>query len=1360
LPTNLLWGVFDLVDPLLVEPLAMAEELAAGEPAAVQALLFKPGHGIPDLTFYLTEPPVTFARAISTPPDIEPSVRELEYDSDAALERLLGQAAGSRGALLRAEGTAGPAARLGAGTPISGDGGATFGFSEGQGEGGLVGGGGALLGGGGNGDLLPPPGGPGLGGGGFEGGGPSGPESGCGSDISILDDDASTDEDTPINIYYLLYNDTDPQLDTIVITEITQPAHGMAVLEDDQTVTYTPSMNWSGEDTFTYHATDNNGNCGTATVTVTVNPINDAPVADAQNLTTNEDIPLAVTLTGSDVEDDELGYLIFDGPAHGTLSEIDGDQLSYVPAGNFSGADSFTVQAWDGQDLSEPATIAINVVAVSDTLGVTITPSAGSTNVMEGDESTDDYTVVLNTPPTADVNITLTPDAQVAVDQTTLTFTPVNWAVHQTVTVSAVDDDYAEADPHPGVISHATASADPLYNGVTVPSHTASVTDNDIAWVYADPGEQLRVNEAGTTSDTFTLELTSKPTANVTVSLTPDAQVTLSSGSLTFTPATWNTPQTVTATAVDDMTNEGYHFAIVTLSVTSGDGQYDGLAVDLAARVYDNETPNALPDHEEADEDTPLTIFVLANDFDPEGDPMTVVNVSQGAHGTVVVNFDQTVTYTPELNWYGFDSFTYHVTDGNSSSNAAKVHVHVLAVNDNPTVVVPPTQTKAEDASISLQISALDVDGDHLDFEAPTETDPFGNQYRLPPGLMIDHTGRIFGIIEPNAAGTYHTKVIVTDYVGGSTTITFTWIITDTAHAPMIAPVGDQTDNIGLPPNWKVFANDIDGGTLTYFAVGLPTGLSINPGTGKIEGDFTAGGAFETTLGVLDDTELTDTTTFNWSVAGPNIPIPTVTIAIEGIVTPPGQFSPEAITLLHPTQTVQAYVTLSYSFPVDPLQSHQVELFQTPTGRSQVMPSILNLLPGQTGLVIITPKAVSQEAYDVRITSRVDGVLAGSKAMTNVGVKIPDTIQAWDTPKNMKNTAGQIIYRIPPRSKPLYHANVIVAPNLMNSEQRVHLDIENQSDLNGRAQVLGFTLPELSLLIFKGSYIAIIGTAQTAPHPTPRNYSAPNAGKLVLYAQVGVGADPVRLRSKGFSVAAIPLGVHATKPENFVIYGEFINDPSVRGWVWGLRYSMKFHSDSDVQSDLDEVLAAEFVTPIKLTGAFEGPQVGVTSNGLFDPVLPDQIDINGIFDNKESREKTAKHLAALIAKKGGGVKELEQYFQFSERRTGVPPDGTRAATVPYSGFLIKMEAFEKDKNPALPQQGAPSINVSRERKSVKGAEYAFSPAYLGVAIAIIGRQIEKVLVEWHGLAAQVSQNAEPLVLLGGQPVAPNRTPTT
>lgn len=218
-------------------------------------------------------------------------------------------------------------------------------------------------------------------------------------------------------------------------------------------------------------------------------------------------------------------------------------------------------------------------------LGVTIAQSGGNTAVTEGG-ATDTYTIVLNAAPSADVIVSITPDAQLSRSPATLTFTTVNWATPQTVTVTAVDDAVAEG-AHTGTITHSAAGGG--YTGVSIANVVANISDNDTAGAtIVQSGGNTAVAEGGAT-DTYTLVLTSQPTANVAVTVAGDTQVSVAPTTLTFTTANWNVAQTVTVTAINDNIVEGAHTGTITHSPAGGG--YAGVAIaNVVANITDNDT--------------------------------------------------------------------------------------------------------------------------------------------------------------------------------------------------------------------------------------------------------------------------------------------------------------------------------------------------------------------------------------------------------------------------------------------------------------------------------------------------------------------------------------------------------------------------------------------------------------------------------------------------------------------------------------------------------------------------------------------------------------------------------------------------
>jgi hypothetical protein len=156
---------------------------------------------------------------------------------------------------------------------------------------------------------------------------------------------------------------------TLTVTDVYDGASGTVSLRNDGNMTFTPEANFSGDATFTYLVCDNGSpsECSVqrAKVDVTVSPVNDAPVAEDQSVTTDEDAAREVTLSAADVEGDALGYTIVRAPKHGALSGT-GSNLTYTPAEDNNGPDSFTFRTSDGTADSDPAMVRIAVKAVND----------------------------------------------------------------------------------------------------------------------------------------------------------------------------------------------------------------------------------------------------------------------------------------------------------------------------------------------------------------------------------------------------------------------------------------------------------------------------------------------------------------------------------------------------------------------------------------------------------------------------------------------------------------------------------------------------------------------------------------------------------------------------------------------------------------------------------------------------------------------------------------------------------------------------------------------------------------------------------------------------------------------------------
>ncbi len=173
------------------------------------------------------------------------------------------------------------------------------------------------------------------------------------------DDEANVAEDGAITIA-VLDNDSDADGDSLAVTVVTQGADGAVAINADDTVTYTPNADFNGVDSFDYTVSDGEGGSDSASVSITVTALNDAPVADGQSVNTKKNTPLGFTLTASDADSDALVYTIVLGPSHGTLSGS-GASLTYTPDNNYTGIDSFDFGVDDGNGGADSATVSISV---------------------------------------------------------------------------------------------------------------------------------------------------------------------------------------------------------------------------------------------------------------------------------------------------------------------------------------------------------------------------------------------------------------------------------------------------------------------------------------------------------------------------------------------------------------------------------------------------------------------------------------------------------------------------------------------------------------------------------------------------------------------------------------------------------------------------------------------------------------------------------------------------------------------------------------------------------------------------------------------------------------------------------------
>ncbi|RZL00316.1 MAG: tandem-95 repeat protein, partial [Rubrivivax sp.] len=254
-----------------------------------------------------------------------------------------------------------------------------------------------------------------------------------------VDDGASVNEDGVLNGGTLLANDTDTEGDSLSAVLVSGPAHGALTLNANGTFTYTPVAHFNGTDSFTYQAWDGTAYSGVATVTLTVNAVNDAPAAVNDSASVNEDGVLnggSVLANDTDAEGDSLSAVLVSGPTHGSLNFNSDGSYTYTPTANFNGTDSFTYQANDGADNSGTAMVTITINAVNDA------PVIGGNALSITQGGTAEPTLVVTDVDNPDADLLISASAvvgghfaQAGTGATLTQFTMADLAAHQVVFV-------------------------------------------------------------------------------------------------------------------------------------------------------------------------------------------------------------------------------------------------------------------------------------------------------------------------------------------------------------------------------------------------------------------------------------------------------------------------------------------------------------------------------------------------------------------------------------------------------------------------------------------------------------------------------------------------------------------------------------------------------------------------------------------------------------------------------------------------------------------------------------------------------------------------------------------------------------
>ena len=479
-----------------------------------------------------------------------------------------------------------------------------------------------------------------------------------------------TDEDMPIDIT-LQAHDTDAG-DVLTYRLVSAPLLGSVTITGN-TLHYVPFTNQYGTETLHFVVNDGHVDSADATVTITVNAQNDAPVADAMMIQTAEDTPKDAIFSATDVEGDALTFEIVQQPSHGTATVVQ-NRVHYSPEANFHGTDSFTYRANDGKTDSNIAMVAVTVTAVNDIPEVV----------------TQNYSVMENN--TLDITLSGTD-----IDGDTLTYFH-NTPAHGTLSGSGKDlvytpfTDYSGVDSFQYWVNDGTVDSEKKSVTITVTQlpNSAPVAQDADQNLFEDGSSDITLFATDSENDTLTFRLDTLPA---------HGNVTLTGNIAHYVP------------------NKDY-FGTDSFTFIANDSKADSNIATVTLQIEPvNDMPIAEANTVSTNEDQTLDFTLPGSDID--GDSLTYTVTQQPAHGTVHCN-GAMCQYVPAVNFNGTDSFFFLVNDGTVNSQEAKITIQVFAKNDAP-VALADTHTLTEDTSLTFTLGASDEDNDTLTYIIVTE---------------------------------------------------------------------------------------------------------------------------------------------------------------------------------------------------------------------------------------------------------------------------------------------------------------------------------------------------------------------------------------------------------------------------------------------------------------------------------------------------------------------------------------------------------------------------------------------------------------------------------------------------------------
>ncbi|MDB5858372.1 MAG: hypothetical protein JWQ76_2061, partial [Ramlibacter sp.] len=551
---------------------------------------------------------------------------------------------------------------------------------------------------------------------------------------------------------------------------VSGPLHGTLALNADGSYTYLPAPNYYGYDSMRYVLADGEGvESNEATLAFTVMPDEDMPTLGDQSLTLAEDgLALGNMMdSAADVEGMPLAAVLVDGPTHGVLHLNANGSFSYTPGADYFGGDSFTVRVSDGQLMSRIATVSFTVTPVNDA------PIAHGDSVVIAEDSVLTGNVL---------------DTASDVDSAALTAELLSGPQHGTLALNANGTfSYTPNLDYHGSDSFSYRVSDgELYSMLATTFQVQVRPRNDTPVAHDAPVPAREDVPLVIDFRSYGLDVDNDADTLVPVILGAPAHGTLvanSNGTYTYTPAP-------NFNGADEI-----RFALRDFAGATSNEARLSIVVESV-----NDVPVLTGRGLTVAEDDSVFGNLLASASDVDGDYLEIVVASGPAHGTLWGNSAGTFNYTPDPDYFGADSFTYLVSDGQSQSVVVTVAIEVTPVNDAP-VAHDGHLTMAEDglALVLLEPLVGDIDGPALTITAGSA---------LHGTVIRDASGAFFYRPDADFHGTDSFTYTVSDGSASATATMHVDVLS--VNDPPVA-VGEAVDvERGKSVTIDVLANDRD----------------------------------------------------------------------------------------------------------------------------------------------------------------------------------------------------------------------------------------------------------------------------------------------------------------------------------------------------------------------------------------------------------------------------------------------------------------------------------------------------------------------------------------------------------------------